>query len=118
MGIIRITDLHVRALIGAHDWERDHQQDLILNIVIEYDSAKASQSDRLNDALDYEALVKDITTCVKKSQCYLLEKLGALVLKLILKNKSVIHASVRIDKPQAIAEAKSVSFELYGTQTR
>lgn len=39
---IRIHDLKVRAIIGTHAWERDNKQDLILNVTIAYDAAKAA----------------------------------------------------------------------------
>ena len=50
---IRITDLKLRAVIGTNDWERETKQDVVINIAIDYDATKASESDDLKDAIDY-----------------------------------------------------------------
>ena len=112
MATIRINDLRLRAIIGTHPWERKNKQDLVLNIVIEYDASKASKSDRLKDALDYEAIAGRVSKAIARSRYYLLEKLAARVLEVVSADPKVISARVRIDKPHAIGEARSVSFEL------
>ena len=114
MAIIYIQDLKLRALIGTHPWERKNKQDIIFNIVIEYASEQACKEDKLALALNYESLVNKVTKLVENSSCYLIEKLGNEVLRLILKEKGVLSAIVRVDKPQAIAIARSVSFEISG----
>ncbi|MDO8675498.1 MAG: dihydroneopterin aldolase [Candidatus Omnitrophota bacterium] len=113
MATIRINDLRLRAFIGTHPWERRNKQDLILNLAICYDASKASKSDRLKDALDYEALTERVGRTVQRSRHYLLEKLAAKVLDVVLAaDPRVSGAWVRLDKPHAIGEARSVSFEL------
>jgi FolB domain-containing protein len=109
MAVIRIIDLKARAVIGTHPWERKNAQEIIINITIDYDAAKASKSDKLKDALNYEAVANSVLRLVERSSCLLLEKLTAKVLDIVIE-----CAVVRIDKPQAIAQAKAVSFELIG----
>ena len=111
MATIRVNDLKLRAIIGTHPWERKNKQDIILNITLEYDAAKASKSDRLADALDYEALTANVIKTVGRSRYQLLEKLTAKILEVVSVDPKVARASVRIDKPHAIGEARSVSFE-------
>ena len=36
MAVIRISNLRLRAIIGANDWERDHKQDLIINVLSDF----------------------------------------------------------------------------------
>ncbi|MBI3314859.1 MAG: dihydroneopterin aldolase [Candidatus Omnitrophica bacterium] len=113
MAFIRINDLRLRVLIGTHPWERRNKQDLILNLAICYDASKASRSDRLKDALDYEALADRVTRAAQRSRYYLLEKLAARVLDVVFAaGPGVSGAWIRLDKPHAIGEARSVSFEL------
>jgi len=109
---IRIEDLKIKAIIGVRKEERDTPQDIILNIRVEYDAKDAIEKDNLTYALDYDALVKEISSSVQKSTFFLLEKLADMVLKIIMKNPLVIKSSVRIDKPNAIDMTKSVSLEL------
>ncbi|MBF0503789.1 MAG: dihydroneopterin aldolase [Candidatus Omnitrophica bacterium] len=112
MAVIRINDLKVRTIIGAHSWERVNQQELVINITIEYDGSKPCRTDRLDDALNYEAVVARVINTVKRSRCNLLEKLAGRILAGIMSDLRVQGAYVRLDKPHAIPEARSVSFEL------
>jgi len=112
MAIIRINDLTVRAIIGTHPWERANKQDLVISLTIEYDASRAGKSDSLKDALNYEAVAAKAVKTVERSRCLLLEKLAAKLLAGIMADKRVRRATVRLDKPHAIAQARSVSFEL------
>ena len=116
MAVIRIVDLKVRAIIGAHPWEKINKQELVLNISVEYDAAKASQSDSLKDALNYEALAQKVIKLVERSQYALLEKLIAKVKGLLMADKRIDRIFIRIDKPQAIAQARCVSLELWASR--
>ena len=112
MAKIRITDLNIRTIIGANDWEREIKQDVLINIDIEFNASKAIKTDQLNDTIDYKTLTKEIIQRVQNSKFVLIEKLADSVLKIILNNKLVQSATVRIDKPLALRFAKSVSVEL------
>ena len=112
MATIQITDLLLRTIIGTNDWERDKPQDIVLNISIEYNATKAAQSDNIRDTVDYKSLTKKIIHTVENSRLFLLEKLGATILEIILKTPGVKSATVRIDKPNALRFAKSVSVTL------
>ncbi len=114
MAKIQITDLALRTIIGTNDWERKTKQDITINISLEYNSAKARASDRLEDAIDYKRLTKRIIQEVENSHFFLLEALSHFVLKIIMEDKRIKRATVRIDKPQALRFAKSVSIELSG----
>ena len=112
MATIRITDLSLRTIIGTNDWERTNKQDIIINVVIEYDSQKAAQSDNIKDAVDYKVITKKIIKEVESSQYGLLEKLTEAILKIVMEDQKVRAATVRIDKPFALRFARSVSVEL------
>jgi len=112
MAVIRINDLKVRALIGANPWERVNKQELVINITIEYDASKACRSDKLKDALDYQTVATQIIKTVERSRHILLEKLVFKLLASIVSDKRVKKAYVRVDKPQALPQARCVSFEL------
>jgi len=112
MAVIRINDLKVRTLIGAYSWERVNKQELVINITIEYDASKACVSDKLKDALNYDSLATKAIKTVESSRYVLLEKLTSKLLTGIMSDKRVQAAYVRVDKPQALAQARCVSFEL------
>ena len=112
MAIIRITDLTLKAVIGIYDWERVTKQAIVINATIEYNAAKAITTDDITYALDYKSITKEIIALVKKSRFQLLEAIANSILKIIMKNKAVKNAAVRVDKPRALRFAKSVSIEL------
>ena len=112
MAKIRITNLRLRAIIGTHDWEREVQQDVLINITLDYDAAKAIASDDLRKTVDYKGLTKQIIKEVEASQFFLLEKLSGKILDIVTAHPAVREAIVRVDKPQALRFADSVSVEL------
>jgi FolB domain-containing protein len=112
MATIRITDLSLRTIIGTNDWERTRKQKVVINVTCEYNAAKAQRSDKLQDTIDYKTLTKKIIRHVESSQYFLLEKLTATVLRIVMENPKVKKATVRIDKPLALRFARSVSTEL------
>jgi FolB domain-containing protein len=116
MATIRISNLRLRTIIGINDWEREVKQDVVINITLEFDATRASKSDDIKDTVDYKTLTKKVIKAVEESRFNLLEALGAAILKLALGDPKVLNATVRIDKPQALRFADSVSLEL--TQKR
>ena len=112
MATIRITNLKLRTIIGTNDWERECKQDVVINVKIGFDATKASESDRIEDAIDYKAITKRIISEVESTSFFLLEKLAKCILKIVMENPLVKEAVVRVDKPLALRFADSVSVEL------
>lgn len=113
MATIRITNLRLRAIIGTNDWERDTKQDVVINIIFDYDAAKAVASDDLTQSADYKVMTKKIIQAVDASRYFLLEKLADKILHIVLENPRVKAARVRVDKPNALRFADAVSVELH-----
>ena len=111
MATIRITDLTLKAIIGIFDWERTRKQKVVINVEIVFDASKAAKSDKVKDTVDYKAITKKIIKHVEASKYFLIEKMADQVLKIVLEDKKVKAAKVRIDKPGALRFAKSVSVE-------
>jgi len=111
MAIIRITDLKLKAIIGINAWERKIKQEVIINLSLEFDSRQAARTDDIKHTIDYKALKRRIIDLIESSQYFLLEKLVEKVLDLIMTDKKVLKATVRIDKPRALRFAQSVSVE-------
>lgn len=107
--IIRIKNLRLRTIIGVNAWEREKQQDIILNIKLEYNGDRASVSDNIEDTLNYKTITKRVIAVVESSKYYLLEKLAQKILTAILEDSKVESATVEIDKPQALRYSDSVS---------
>lgn len=106
---IKIKDLRLRTIIGIFDHERDNLQDIVINASIQFDGSRASQSDAIEDTLDYKKLTKSIIARVEGSSFFLLERLVHEILDIICADTLVSSAQVEIDKPGALRFADSVS---------
>ncbi len=107
--IIRIKNLRLRAIVGVNEWERTRPQEIIVNIAIEADGSRPAVSDDLRDAIDYSAIKRTLMERVERTNFFLLEKLAAFMLDLIMEDPRITWAQVEIDKPHALRFADSVS---------
>lgn len=112
MFTIKIKNLRLRTIIGVFDEERNNKQDIIVNIKLKYEGANAIKNDDFKDALDYKILKKEIMVFVENSKFFLLEKLVHSIMQIIMKNESVLKAKVKVDKPNALRFADSVSLSI------
>ncbi len=112
MDRILINDLLVRCIIGVNEDERREKQDVIINLALSADLAKAGKSDRFEDTVDYRAVKKKIVTAVEASSYYLVEALAEAVADLCLSQPGVQKVRVRIEKPGALRFARSAGVEI------
>ena len=73
---ILIRDLLVRGIIGVNDWEREKQQDILINLELAVDGRTAGASDHVKDVLNYRTLTKAIVAHVEGTQPFLVEALA------------------------------------------
>jgi D-erythro-7,8-dihydroneopterin triphosphate epimerase len=116
--VIRIKNLRLRAIIGVNSWEREHAQEVVLNVELEYDGTRAADTDSIEDAIDYKRLKLQIMQEVEASHYFLLEKLASRVLELVARDPKVQRAVVEIDKPSALRFADSVSVTTSFTRSK
>lgn len=109
---IRIKNLRLRTYIGIKDEEIQNKQDVVVNVIIRYDGAQATDSDQINDALNYKGITKSIIKLVEDNRFYLLEKLTADILAVAADHPWVKFAEVEVDKPHALRFSDSVSLAL------
>jgi D-erythro-7,8-dihydroneopterin triphosphate epimerase len=112
MDKIYIRDLALRCIIGVYPEERREKQDVIINIVLECDLARAASTDRLEDTVNYKELKQKIRALVEESQFFLIERLADRIAALCLANPAVGTATVTVDKPGALRFARSVAVEI------
>ncbi len=111
---VRIKNLRLRTYIGFNPDETEKKQDVIINVLFEYEAPEGIEEDRVEDAVNYKTITKAIIRFVEGQSFLLLEKLTQDVLELVLENKHIDRATVQIDKPHALRFADSVSVELSG----
>lgn len=109
---IHIRNLRLRTFIGFNPDETTKKQDVVINIEIDYALGGNVLDDRVEDALDYKAITKQVIEHVEQGRFLLLEKLVADVLAICSAHPAVRRARVTIDKPHALRFADSVSLAL------
>ena len=109
---IRIKNLRLRTYIGINEDEIRNKQDVVVNVKIHYDAESATNSDNMEDALNYKTITKAIIRLVEDNRFSLLEKLTADVLAIAADHTSVSYAEVEVDKPHALRFSDSVSLTL------
>ncbi len=110
--IVFIRDLEVKAVIGVFDWEREITQKLIFNLEMATDITQAVQTDDIKYALDYDAISRAVKSLVEASDFQLVESLAEAVAQMIIKDFQVKWLRLSLDKPGAVAFAKSVGVSI------
>ncbi len=109
---IRIKDLRLRTYVGLNPDEQQKRQDVVINIVVDYDALRAAHSDTPDAALNYRTITKQVINLVENNRFRLLEKLVHDILLLILDHKAAERVQVEVDKPHALRFADSVSLTM------
>jgi len=107
MDIIFIRQLRLDVLIGVHEHERHAPQPLILDLELAADVARAAASDRIEDALDYSAVVGALTEYAQGTAFDLIESLAEGCAALIQERFAVTWLRLTLHKPRAIENAAS-----------
>jgi FolB domain-containing protein len=108
---IEIRDLLVRGILGVNDWERQQEQDILVNLTLFVDLAAAGASDSLEDTVNYRTLTKQVIAHVQSSQRYTVEALAEDLARIALQ-PPVRRVRVRVEKPGALRFARSVGVEI------
>ena len=107
--IVRIKNLRCETIVGIGQRERKQKQPVIVNVEIHFDGAKAAQTDRIEDTVDYQGIEERIIAGVEASSFHLIEKLASYIMDIVMKDEKVTAATVEVDKPQALRQAETVS---------
>lgn len=108
MDHVIIEGLVVKTTIGIFEWERRIRQRLVLDLELATDVAKAAASDRIEDALDYKAVVKRVHTLVESSAFGLVESVAEAVATMLAEEFDIRWMRVSVRKPGAVTGASNV----------
>ncbi|MCO8042263.1 dihydroneopterin aldolase [Acinetobacter bohemicus] len=113
MDAIIIEGLKVDTVVGCFNWERQIIQPLLLDLIIHASLEQASQSDRLDDTLNYAEICEISARVIQDAQPELIEHAAKLVLDALFTTfESIESIMITIRKPAIIAQANSVGIRL------
>ena len=110
---IFIEGLEIRCIIGTLPRERKKKQRVVIDLEFSAPVKKAARRDDLRDALNYKKIAERTTEMVSKSRFYLIETLAERLAQTLLLEFRLKDILLRISKPDAIRNARSVAVEIF-----
>ena len=108
MSIVFIKALKLKTIIGIYAWERRVKQAVIFDLEMYWDIQKASETDNIQDTLDYKKVAQTIEEYVDHSHFQLIEALAEAVANLVMDTFKIEKIKVTVTKPAALSNAESV----------
>ncbi|CAH0532476.1 Dihydroneopterin aldolase [Vibrio stylophorae] len=112
MDKVFIDQLEVICTIGVYEWEKTISQKLVLDIEMGWDNQPAARSDDVALALDYASVSEAVTKHLQAKPIELVERVAEEVADLIFDRFAVPWLRIRVNKPGAVANARSVGVEI------
>ncbi|MBN2086649.1 MAG: dihydroneopterin aldolase [Anaerolineales bacterium] len=103
-----IKDLLVRTVLGVGDEERRDKQDALISIALITDTAIPGKSDKIEDAVNYRTITKQVLALAEQSDYRLIERFAEEIAALCLEDSRVQGVRVTVEKPGALRFARSV----------
>ena len=110
---VLIKDFIVNEIIGIHEHEKIKKQKIIFNLVIDVNQNTVPNDSDLNSIIDYEKITNKLKNLTKNKNYNFLESLAEDSFKEIFEDKRINAVKIKIEKPEAITNAKSVGIEVY-----
>ncbi len=111
-GYIGFNHHKIDCIIGVYPDERLKAQTIYVDLKVEIDFSKCSQSDQITDTVNYEALAQICTELACRGRYQLLEVYAVEALREMLNRFDILKAWIRIKKPAGLPTADYTSVEL------
>ena len=113
MDAIIIEGLKVDTVVGCFNWERQIIQPLMLDLTLQTNLEQASNSDELEDTMNYAEICEISSKVIQEAQPKLIEHAAKLVINALFTQFSAIESIIiTIRKPAIIPQANSVGIRL------
>ncbi|MDF1677822.1 MAG: dihydroneopterin aldolase [Legionellaceae bacterium] len=110
MNYLRIEGLRIEARIGVHAWEKKIKQALLIDLEIPTDFSQID--DKIERAIDYDALCQHVTELVQSTQFNLIETVATHIQASLQTTFKIKTATIRVSKPHAIHNANNICVEI------
>ena len=108
---IFLRNLAVQAHMGIHDFERAAAQRVLVCVDLYLDAAAVPKADDIADAVDYDAVRRDIVALAQSRHFNLQETFVHAILDLCLARPGVIAARASSAKPDVYADCEQAGYE-------
>ena len=112
-----IKDFIVEEIIGIHAHEKIKKQKIKFNIVLSIDQESLPDENDIKSIVDYEKITNKLENLTKSKKYNFLESLVEDSFKELFEDKRINSVKIKIEKPDAIVNAKSVGVEVFKTRS-
>ncbi len=109
---IFVRGLVLDAYIGVYDEEQGVSQPVRIDMEVEVTEPSAPDADRMEDVMCYNRLTMGVKDIIAGGHIKLVETLAERIAGLVLAHPMALSVRVRVDKPNAIAEAAAAGIEI------
>ena len=110
---VLIKDFIIYEIIGIHQNEKINKQKIIFNIVIDVNQNIHPDENDLSSIVDYEKITNKLKKLANNKKYNFLESLAEDSFNEIFSDKRINSVKIKIEKPDAIANAQSVGVEVF-----
>ena len=111
-----IKDFVIDEIIGFHEHEKIKKQKIKFNIVLDVNQSSVPDEKDIKSIVDYEKITNKLENLTKSKKYNFLESLAEDSFKEIFEDKRINSMTIKIEKPEAIKNAKSVGVEVFKTR--
>ena len=108
-----IKDFIIEEIIGIHEHEKIKKQKIKFNIVLDVSQSSLPDEKDIKSIVDYEKITNKLENLTKNKRYNFLESLAEDSFKEIFEDKRINSVAIKIEKPEAIKNAKSVGVEVF-----
>jgi len=105
---LEVRAIRAWARIGADPGEQDVPQPLDIDVAVELDLSGPRANDDLDRALSYRMLYDLVQDVVRREQVATMERLGNIVLELLMNDPRIRNARISLAKPRLFDGATPV----------
>ena len=113
---IFIKDFIIEEIIGIHKHEKIKKQKIKFNIVLDVNQSSVPNEKDIKSIVDYEKITNKLENLTKSKKYNFLESLAEDSFKEIFEDKRINSVTIKIEKPEAIKNARSVGVEVFKTR--
>ena len=114
---VLIKDFIINEIIGIHKHEKVNKQKIVFNLVIDVNQNMLPDENTISSIVDYEKITKKLENLIKNKNYNFLERLAEDSFKEIFEDKKINSIKIKIEKPDAITNAKSVGVEVFKSRS-
>ncbi len=107
-----VRELEVEATVGVHAHEKRGPQPLLISVDLTVREDPGDHRDQLGRVVCYESIVRLIQGICRNGHLNLIETLAEHIAEGCLEDRRVLAARVRVEKPDALSECRSVGIEI------